>query len=312
MPLEMHPAPRTNANVLQFVVEARDLGRYTIDVSLPAARKPGEKFPVIVVTDGNMFFDTVQAYLHGGIGIISYIPPMIIVGVGYPADEGLAAFVARRNFDFYGDWDMTDAVGKILRDSFEGTKAAEGKPELEMKAGGALRFSDFLRNELLPALAEQFPIDVSTKHTLIGVSSGGHYVLRTLYDPDSPFSRYICISPGFGAGAGAIEQLEAQYAAAHDDLEARLYICCGREEVATMAFARIASGVIWVAEQFAIRAWKSAQVEWEILNNENHHSIPTRAIASGLRAVFGKRPGVDKDAGVPVSGDQNTKTNSHN
>lgn len=300
MSLEMHPAPRANANLLQFVVEARGLGRYTIDVSLPAARKPGEKFPVILVTDGNMFFDTVQAYLHGGIGIISYIPPAIIVGVGYPADEGLAAFVSRRNFDFYGDWDMTDAMGKLLRESFEATKAAEGKPELEMKAGGALRFSDFLRNELLPALAEHFPIDTSTKHTLIGASSGGHYVLRALYDPDSPFSRYICISPGFGAGgAGAIEKLEAQYAAAHDDLEARLYICCGREEVADdrmRAIVHFGSGVTWVAEQFAIRAWKGAHVEWEILNNENHHSIPTRAIASGLRSVFGKRPGIDPDA----------------
>lgn len=307
MSLEMHPAPRTNANLLQFVVEARDLGRYTIDVSLPAAHKPGEKFPVIVVTDGNMFFDTVQAYLHGGAGIISYIPPVIIVGVGYPADEGLAGFVSRRNFDFYGDWDMTDAIGKMLRDSLEPVKTAEGKPELEMKAGGAVRFSDFLRRELLPGLSERFPIDVSAKHTLVGCSSGGHYVLRALYDPDSPFSRYICISPAFGAGAGAIEKLEAQYAASHDDLEARLYVCCGQEEVATMGFARIGTGVMWVAEQFASRAWKSAHVEWEILNNENHHSSPTRAIASGLRSVFGIRPGVDKDPGVPVSGDQNSK-----
>lgn len=300
MSLALNSVVRNNANLLQFVVEARGLGRYTIDVSLPRARKPGEKFPVIVVTDGNMFFDTVQAYLHGGAGIISYIPAVIVIGVGYPADEGLGSFLARRTFDFYGDWDMTDTVGKLLRESLEGVKAAEGKPELEMKAGGAVRFGDFLRNELLPALAEQFPIDISAKHTLIGVSSGGHYVLRALYDPDSPFSRYVCISPGFGAGAGAIEKLEAQYAAAYSDLEAKLYICCGREEIATMAFARIGSGVIWVAEQFANRAWKSAHVEWEILNNENHHSSPTRAIASGLRSVFGKRPGVDKDEPLPT------------
>lgn len=307
MSLEIQPAPSSNANLFRFVVEARDLGRYTIDVSLPAERKPGEKFPVILVTDGNLFFDTVQAYLHGGIGMISNIPPTIIVGVGYPADEGLASFVTRRNYDFYGDWDMTDAVGNVMRKSFEEAKAAEGKPGLEIKAGGALRFSDFLRNELLPELAEHFPIEVSTKHTLIGVSSGGHYVLRTLYDPDSPFLRYICISPGpgFGDMADAINQLEAQYADTHDDLEARLYICFGRQELSTMAFCHLGSGVIWAAEQLAIRAWKSAHVEWEVMNNENHHSIPTRAIASGLRSVFGKRPGIDIDIGAPVEGDQN-------
>lgn len=298
MSLELSPEPRTNANLLQFVVDAQGLGRYTIDVSLPAKRTPDEKFPVILVTDGNVLFDAVQSYLHGGLGVLSFVPPAIVVGVGYPADEGLASYCARRNFDFYGDWDMTDAIGQILHESIKSIKAAEGKPELEMKAGGAPLFSKFLRDELLPALATHFPIDTSVKHTLVGVSSGGHFVLRTLYDPASPFSRYICISPGFGAEPGAIEKIEADYAAIHDDLEATLYICCGREEVGadrTRGLARHGSGVTWIAEQFAIRGYKSARLEWEILNNEDHASSPTRGVASGLRSVYGKRPGIDKD-----------------
>jgi hypothetical protein len=59
-----------------------------------------------------------------------------------------------------------------------------------------------------------------------------------------------------------------------------------------MALCQFGSGVTWVAQQFAIRQWPSARVEWEIMNNEDHSSIMPRAVAAGLRSVFRVRPGV--------------------
>jgi pimeloyl-ACP methyl ester carboxylesterase len=85
----------------------------------------------------------------------------------------------------------------------------------------------FLPDELLPSLATRYPIALKARHTLIGNSSGGHFALRALYDAASPFRGYVCISPGFGSAEG-IQKAEAEYAAAHDDLDADLFICCGQ------------------------------------------------------------------------------------
>src|SRR5262249_44631413 len=94
-----------------------------------------------------------------------------------------------------------------------------------------------------------------------------------------------------------IEKVEAEYAAAHDDLDADVFICCGRVEVDQQlinAMCRFGSAVTWTAEQFAIRQWPSARIDWEIMNNEDHGSIQLRAVAAGLRSVNRLRPGVDE------------------
>ncbi|MGE0553860.1 MAG: alpha/beta hydrolase [Gemmatimonadales bacterium] len=297
MALELRPSQTTRQDHHQFDVVAEGLGRYVVDLSLPPGRAGRDAtYPVILVVDGNLFFDAVASQVHGGMARAgTTLPPSIVVGVGYPADEGMAGFYRRRNFDFHGPWSMTDPLGETLKRIFTALKTAEGKPELEIHAGGYDRFLGFLRDELLPTLASRFPIDLRARHTLIGDSSGGHFALRALYDPSSPFRRYVAISPGFGSAERAIERAEAEYAASHSDLDVDLFLCCGTVEVdqnPMSALCRFGSGVTWVAEQFAIRQWPSARVQWEVMNNEDHASIAPRAIAAGLRSVHRVRPGV--------------------
>lgn len=299
MAIEFEPQPASTQRHDRFDVVADGLGRYTIEVSLPPGHdRDGARFPVVVVVDGNLLFDVTQVALHGGFASVGgMLPPTIVVGVGYPADEGMASFYARRNYDFHGPWEMTDPLGQQLQDVFKMMKTAEKKSHMEMRAGGYERFMGFLRDELIPRLATRYPIDLSGRHTLIGDSSGGHFALRALYDPSSPFKRYVIISPSFGAAEGAIQEAEAEYAAAHDDLDVDVFICCGRVEVDQQpinAMCRFGSAVTWTAEQFAIRQWPSARIDWEIMNNEDHASIQLRAVAAGLRSVHRLRPGVDE------------------
>jgi uncharacterized protein len=298
MALAFEPKPAQTERHDQFEVLARDLGRYAIDVSLPTDQAAGNnRYPVILVVDGNMLFDVVQVAVHGRFTSISpkMLPPSIVVGVGYPPDEGFASFYARRNFDFHGEWTMIDPLGQALQGFFRMLKDAEGKPEMEMRAGGYERFMAFLREELFPSLAARYPIDLTARHTLVGDSSGGRFALRALYDPSSPFRRYLCISASFGAADNEIRKAEADYAATHDDLDADVFICCGSVEIdwePLPALCRFGSGVTWTAEQFAMRGWSSARLQWEIMNNEDHHSIQARAVAAGLRSVHRVRPGV--------------------
>src|SRR5262252_7155951 len=104
MSLKPSPQPAKTTHHYQFEVEAKGLGRYSIDVSLPPGIQSEKyRYPLVLVVDGNLLFDQVQVSLHGR--FVSYggmIPPSVVVGVGYPADEGFASFYARRNHDYHG------------------------------------------------------------------------------------------------------------------------------------------------------------------------------------------------------------------
>src|SRR5262245_48385016 len=138
MLMEFEPKPAPSHGHDQFEVVADGLGRYTSDVSLPPGDdREGPGMPVVLVVDGNLLFDVAQVALHGGFASVGgMLPPTIVVGVGYPADEGMASFYARRNYDFHGPWEMTDPLGRQLQDIFKMMKTVEGKPDMEMRAGG--------------------------------------------------------------------------------------------------------------------------------------------------------------------------------
>jgi predicted alpha/beta superfamily hydrolase len=300
MSLTLSPRPFLVRNHDQFEVRADGLGRYTIDVSLPPDHETGSaRYPVVLTTDGNILFDLVQVVVHGRFTRMSpVLPPSILVGVGYPDDEGMASWYARRNHDFFEAWAMTDPLGQLLHGYFDLMKQAEAKPELRMGAGGYPRFMAFLRDELLPGLAERYPIDREGRHTLVGHSSGGQFALRALFDPASPFRRYVCISPSLGAADGSVQRAEADYAAAHRDLDADVFVCCGQGEIgrdAAGSLCRFGSGALWVVEQFGVRQWPSARLDWEVMNLEDHTSIPARALSAGLRSVHRRRPGIHDD-----------------
>ena len=119
--------------------------------------------------------------------------------------------------------------------------------------------------------------------------------MRTLFEPTSPFSRYVVMSPSLGTAPGTVQAAEAAYAGAHTDLAVDVFVCAGAVEVDESlpnALCGFGSGTLWLAEQFAIRRWPSARLHWEIMNHENHASIVPRAIAAGLRSVHRLRPGV--------------------
>ncbi len=293
------PKPAPSGRHDQFEMVAEGHGRYVIDVSVPAKIEAGAKLPIVLVVDGHYFFDNVQVAVNGRFAeeLASlgrhFMPASIVVGVGYPKSEGTLSTVVRRNYDFYDDWDMEDDVGRFVRDGLRAFAAHEGQPDLEIRAGGYEGFMAFLRDDVLPVLAERYPIDLKARHTLIGDSSGGYFALRALYDPKSPFSRYIIISAAGGA-PGAIERAEAAYAADHTDLAADVFICIGTAEIDGTygAITRFASNLARTAEQFTLRQWQSGSLTWETMNNEDHHSILPRALAAGLRSVHGTRPTV--------------------
>ena len=65
MALNINPQPYEVQGHDQFEIEAEGLGRYTIDVSVPENIAEGDTLHVILVNDGNLFFDIAHTVTHG-------------------------------------------------------------------------------------------------------------------------------------------------------------------------------------------------------------------------------------------------------
>lgn len=74
--------------------------------------------------------------------------------------------------------------------------------------------------------AAKFPIDTS-QLGLFGMSAGGFFATWVMFQPDTPFNKYIISSPAMAYGNGEAFRLEADYAKTHKDLAVGLYMSAG-------------------------------------------------------------------------------------
>jgi len=283
------PAPASFPDIHRFEVAADGLGRYDILVGLPARYDQSDRrYPVVYVTDGQLlFWDSFGAIRFQSLGAG---PAAIVVAVGYPPDEGLSGWFARRNFDFTpGPWDMTDELGQLLVQHLDSIKAAEGRSDAMMRAGGADRFLAFLRDDLDPAIRATYRVDDS-KPALVGDSSGGCFVLHTVFSGASPFDKYVCVSPTSSLANGAVLRMAESYLSANRNLAARLFLCAGSEEMKTReaSLMGFVSSVTRLTELLMRVGYPSLELESQIMDGESHLSIFPRAVMQGLLHVFGK------------------------
>ncbi len=138
---------------------------------------------VLLVTDANGLFgltvDTVRL-----MQIPALVPPLLVVGVGYPQ----AATVI-------------DTVEIRTRDLTPTARSGVGR------SGGADAFVEFVSTELAPWLAERFP--ASVEHTTyFGHSLGGLFGAYALLTAPTTFDRYIVSSPSLWWDDGVIFDIE--------------------------------------------------------------------------------------------------------
>ncbi len=172
------------AHTHAFDLRSRAGKDYRIFVSVPPGEPPPEGYGVLVVLDANAYFgaaaDTMgllrQFPLMPEKGKLADAAPTLVVGVGYPGDEAING--ERRTWDF-----IPPARNPASLERLRGPKP-----------GGADAFTDFLVNELRPALAATYRINAA-RQTLAGHSLGGYYVLHALATQPQAFQRYVAVSP---------------------------------------------------------------------------------------------------------------------
>ncbi|MCA9712863.1 MAG: alpha/beta hydrolase, partial [Myxococcales bacterium] len=104
---------------------------------------------------------------------------------------------------------------------------AGGQPVFDhYRMGGADAFLDFIATELQPLVEANYPADPDDA-TIVGASLGGTFATYALFERPELFERYVIVSPGLNWDDAMLMDLEAEYAANHEDLSARVFLAAG-------------------------------------------------------------------------------------
>ncbi|MGZ4736735.1 MAG: alpha/beta hydrolase, partial [Acidimicrobiia bacterium] len=134
--------------------------------------------------------------------LAQHLPPMLVVGIGYPVGA-LAEATARRTKDLSPSDD--DKYAHLFPE----------RPEM----GGAPALLEFIRAELIPWVEASYNVEPGDA-TFFGHSLAGLFGTYALLTQPDTFRRYAIGSPSLWWNDGIATSIEQAYADAHDDLAA--------------------------------------------------------------------------------------------
>ncbi len=228
-------------------------------VYLPTGYESSEaRYPVLYLLDAGTRFlhtsGTVESLARTG-----HIPEMIVVGV--------------RNTNRTRD--LTPAVTNVDAESVEDFRA-----QAVLNGGGADRFLDFLTDELVPYVESTYrtvPFRV-----LVGHSFGGLFAVHALTTKPGFFQATLAISPSLWWDDGEPVERTRKLFESRPDLTHRLY--------ATLADEAGDMGEQFRNFQAVLRYLAPEGLDWkaQLLDGEDHGSIPVVSVYQGLRFFFPK------------------------
>ena len=282
--LQSRPVP--NAGVESFTFQSPSMGvRFSLNVGVPQGYKPGDgkKYPALIVTDGDFAFGNVYESASTLAGAIT---PLFIISVGTSIDEGEGEHTRRRIYEFSPPgWDRKDPFGQAVENYCRMFKSEEGRC-----SGGAGKFLTAIVSEMVPQLAARFPIDTA-QLGLFGLSAGGFFASWAIFQPNSPFKKYLISSPAMSYGRGEIFRQEARYAESHKDLPVGIYLGAGVLEAADPeleGMGEIVSGMSHFSGVLATRKYPGLKVTIEYHPGMGHTDVMGTSVVRGLRTLYGK------------------------
>jgi uncharacterized protein len=191
----------------QFSESVKDT--FYIDVRLPEEyfSKPGQRYPVVILLDGNFYFPMMSSIIHQ-YEKAGLLKPVILIGVGY------------KSFPVMDSLRVRDYLFPLAL------------PSDELKApGGGKNFKDYLTRELIPEIDSRFKTEKNNR-ALLGHSFGGYFVLYSLLDQlenrKHDFKTFISASPTLWYNNFYLNKLPGQLKTKTDTLN--LFISVGALE----------------------------------------------------------------------------------
>ena len=146
------------------------------------------------------------------------------------------------------------------------------------------------RDRERPRLAAEFRF--ADDHCLTGFSAGGHFVGYALFSRPEAFGRYLAGSPPLSGCEDLLFTLEAEYAAAHDDLAAKVFFGAGEAELADpyLAAADVVGSMTRMTQLLRLRGYPSLELTSRLYPGQTHGSAASYAFSDGLRALYPVTP----------------------
>jgi predicted alpha/beta superfamily hydrolase len=232
----------------------------------------------LVLTDGNGFMglavDMVRLMQIPGL-----LPPMLVVGVGYPEAAVLT--------------DTIDQRSRHLTPTPSRHREGSGHADAFLRA---------LRTELFPWLDARFP--GAGDRIYFGHSLGGLFGAHALLTAPDTFGRYIVSSPSLWWDHHVVFEREEQRAATHDDLPARVYLGIGALETdegrrletanlppdhpdrAARTYLDMVADVARFASALGSRRYPSLELTCRVFHDEFHATAAGVVLTHGLRRFF--------------------------
>jgi predicted alpha/beta superfamily hydrolase len=275
------PGARANMEILQpFSVRSEGFGyAHQVTVALPAsyAAQPDRSFPVLWVPDAPLVMRAIVGLLDVLV-LGNLAPEMIVVGIGSPAEEGLAG-VGRRVVDFSPPGKGYAPPGL----AGERWSALAPLPEFPHMAEAFLRL---LVDELRPRLAAEYRFSV--EHALFGHSAGGMFAAYSLFERPGAFHKLIIGSPYLEGVAGAVFKAEAEYAQSHDDLNAEVFLAAGEKEAEEyfVAISGNLESTVRLSRVLTARHYPSLTLHTRIYAGKDHYTVLPDVIVDGIAHLW--------------------------
>ncbi|MBU1636196.1 hypothetical protein KKC97_00840 [bacterium] len=242
---------------------------YDIKVVMPAGGGASDAgFPVVYCMDWYILGDYLEA-LPKMMVLGRLVEPYILVGITQGSTAGDWAVMRTR------DYTPAQPIDEY-------SKSNMYQEALEL-AGGADKFSAFIRSELIPKIESEFPAD-SARRCFVGYSLGsllGVYLLET--DPQL-FQYYLLGSPSLWYNEYYLtDELEQIPPYKFDEIE-RVYVSVGEDESWEMlkSYDLLRSALNGLEIE-------DSKLKFEIISSSGHVGAMPISLYNGLRFLFGNK-----------------------
>lgn len=265
------PPPYTLERTEVRAVPAPELGRsYDIYVALPPsyAEDPGRRYPVVFTTDAPYAFPVTRAIAarvgDNGRGLDEFI----IVGLAYAAG---------------------DDPGNSRRRDYTPTPNGPRSAPADAVHGEVEAYRRYVTDEVLPLVAAEYRVDES-RMVFAGHSYGALFGLHVLLTAPETFDAYILGSPSLWFDKRVMFRREAEYAATHRDMKAKVFMAIGGYETVKPGSddPRYSTETDMVADMalFAAalkgRDYPGLSLTTEVIEGEDHLTVGAIIITHGL------------------------------
>ncbi len=239
-----------------------------------------KKYPVVYLLDGDAHFYSVAGMIHqlSTVNGNTICPEMIVVGI--PNTDRTRDLTPSHVAHMFGDT------------TFSRT------------SGGADKFTQFIREELIPFIDNHYP--TTSYRTLIGHSFGGLFAINALVNHSDLFNNYLAIDPSLWWDDQKLSKQATEILKQPGYTNKSLYVAVANTMEKGMDVSNVHTdttestehirSILSFNQQTELAVKNGLNFKWKYYGEDSHGSVPLIAEYDALRFLFSwyKFEGVDE------------------